>query len=249
MAYTLQEAKIHLADETTLNASFYRNPDSDTCIITCYGLLSHRCSKKQLLLLEKCKEYSNFLCFDFKGHGRDKYNPKTTIRGRLEDLSAAIDHASDELGVKKIGLFGTSFGCYISALKAIEDDRVEAMVLIAPFLPPDLLTDEELNGDTYEIILGNNTYIFEKAFLNSLREHGSQTIEVKRPTLVIGGKEDKLVRIEDMDHFYNEHLKGDKYFLKIDGADHAITNPPHRKIAIEASVDWFNKHLSQHSFV
>ena len=246
MTYTLKEVKIPAVDGQLLDASFYRNPDSDTCIITCYGLLSHRCSKKQLLLLEKCKEYSNFLCFDFKGQGKDKYNPKTTIDTRLEDLSAAIDYASDKLDVENIGLFGTSFGCYISALKAMEDDRVEAMVLIAPFLPAELLTDKELNGKNYKINLGNKTYTFEEEFLKSLREQGSETIEVECATLVIGGKEDELVGIKYMRKFYNEHLTGEKEFTEIDGADHAITDIYDRMIAIKASADWFNKHLSQH---
>ena len=244
MTYTLEKAEIRLADGNILDASFYRNPDSDSCITTCYGLLSYGGSKKQLDLLEECGKFSNFLCFDFKGQGKDKYNSKTTIRGRLEDLSAAIDYASDELGVQNIGLFGTSFGCYISALKAAQDNRVKAMVLIAPFLPRELLTDEELNGNTYEIELNNKTYTFEKAFLKSLREHGSKITKVKCPTLVIGGREDELVDIKDMHQFYNEHLTGEKEFIEIDHGNHAITDIYDRMIAIEASADWFNKHLS-----
>ncbi len=247
MVYTREEVKIPAVDGQLLDASFYWDRDSAICIITCYGLLSYGGSDKQRRLRYECP-YGNSW-FNNRGEGKNKHNPKTTIENRLEDLTTVMDYAYEEIDVEKIGLFGTSFGCYISALKAMEDDRVKAMVLIAPFPPKKLLTDEELNGDTYEITLGNNTYTFEEEFLKSLREHGSETIEVKRPTLVIGGKEDELVDIKNMRKFYNEHLTGEKDFLKIDGADHAITDPPHRKIAIEASVDWFNKHLSQHSFV
>ncbi len=245
MVYTLQEAKIPAVDGQLLDASFYWDRDSRICIITCYGLLSYGGSDKQRRLRYECP-YGNSW-FNTRGQGKNKHNPKTTIENRLEDLTTVMDYAYEELDIENIGLFGTSFGCYISALKAMEDDRVKAMVLIAPFPPKKLLTDEELNGDTYEITLGNNTYIFEKAFLDSLKEHGSQTIDVTCATLVIGGKEDELVDIKDMHNFYNEHLTGEKYFLEIPRADHAITNPPHRERAIKASADWFNKHLSQHS--
>ena len=247
MTYTLQEAKIPAVDGQLLDASFYWDKDSGVCVITCYGLLSHAGSDKQRRLRYECIHGNSW--FDHRGHGKNKYNPRTTIPSRVEDLSAVMDYAYEELDVEKVGLFGTSFGCYISALKAMEDDRVRAMVLIAPFLPAELLTDKELNGKNYKINLGNNTYTFEEKFLKSLREHGSQEIAVTCPTLVIGGKEDELVDIRDMHNFYNEHLTGEKYFLEIVGADHAITDPDHRKTAIKASANWFNKHLSQHSFV
>ena len=101
-------------------------PGSDSCIIMSHGLLSNKDSVKYIVLGEACEKFGfNAIRFDFRGCGESEGRiGDTTITKRMADLNAMIDYAFNELGVNKIGLFGSSLGGYLSLIKSNQEPRI-----------------------------------------------------------------------------------------------------------------------------
>jgi alpha/beta superfamily hydrolase len=85
------------------------------------------------------------LRFNFRGVGRSEGKFADGI-GEQEDAKAALEFlsAAEKVNPKEIGLAGYSFGTLVAAPVALQNDHVQALALVSPFLPPQYW--EQLKG-------------------------------------------------------------------------------------------------------
>ncbi len=214
-------------------------PDGENppCVIASHGLLSSKESEKYIALGERISsEGMAMLRFDFRGIGESEGSEEdNTVSKKIADLSAAVDFVRSYTGLgESVALIGSSLGGFISLIKTSVDERVKATVVWAtPHHLDDLKSKER----------DESTPLPPEAFFEDLPRHRLLPLlsKVSR-CMVIHGEEDELVPVEQAwEVFY--HLAEPKEIHVIEKANHRLTDPAHRRRAIELSVGWFKKYL------
>ncbi len=202
-------------------------PDSDSCIIMSHGLLSNKDSVKYIVLGETCEKFGfNAIRFDFRGCGESEGRiGDTTVTKRMSDLNAMIEYAFNELGVNRIGLFGSSFGGYLSLLKSNLEPRIKAVVCISsPYSMLNLIDKADISQGYMEI---DNVRI-AGTFFDDLETNDTQLenglAKISSPVLLFQGDRDTLVPV---DHAFKifETLTAEKDLKILSGAEHLIISP------------------------
>ena len=205
---------------------------ASTCVITCHGLYSSKDSEKYVSIARRfCGEGLAVLRFDFRGCGESGgLFEDTSLTGRMEDLEGAL-HFVQEQGYESVGVMGSSLGGTVAVLAAAKDRRVKALVTWAtPCHLDELFRGEGIKG------------------LERLRQDVSKydvvkaVKEVHCPVLIVHGSLDEQVPLAHAEVLYKNANKP-KNIEIIKGADHRLTNPIHRRKAIELTLDWFKKYL------
>lgn len=207
------------------------------CVIASHGLLSSKDSEKYIALGHRMSEEGMaMLRFDFRGIGESEGGEEdNTVSKKLVDLSSAIHFVRSYPGLgNRMGLVGSSLGGFLSLIRASRDEEIRAVVVWAtPFHMDDLESKEG----------SEETPLPPEAFFEDLPKHRLLPLLPRVSNcLVIHGEEDELVRIEQAYGIFR-HLSLPKEIHVIGGADHRLTDPEHRKRAIDLTVDWFKKYL------
>ena len=207
---------------------------ASTCVITCHGLYSSKDSEKYVGIARRfCGEGLAVLRFDFRGCGESVGRfEETSLTGRMEDLEDALDFVQQQ-GCESVGLMGSSLGGTVAVLTAAKDERVKALVTWAtPCHLDELFRGEGIKG------------------LEKLRQDVSRYDVVKAvkgvhcPVLIIHGSLDEQVPLSHAEFLY-ENAKEPKDIQIIKGGDHRLTDPSHRRRAVELTLDWFKKYLTK----
>jgi dipeptidyl aminopeptidase/acylaminoacyl peptidase len=207
---------------------------ASTCVITCHGLYSSKGSEKYVGIARRfCGEGLAILRFDFRGCGESAGRfEETSLTGRMEDLEDALDFVQEQ-GCESVGLIGSSLGGTVAVLTAAKDKKVKALVTWAtPCHLDELFRGEGIEG------------------LEKLRQDVSRYDVVKAvkeahcPVLIIHGSLDEQVPLSHAEILY-ENAKEPKDIQIIKGGDHRLTDPSHRRRAVELTLDWFKKYLSK----
>ncbi|MDI6764801.1 MAG: alpha/beta fold hydrolase [Thermodesulfobacteriota bacterium] len=207
------------------------------CVIASHGLLSSKDSEKYIALGHRMSEEGMaMLRFDFRGIGESEGGEEdNTVSKKLVDLSSAIHFVRSYPGLgNRMGLVGSSLGGFLSLIKASRDEEIRAVVVWAtPFHMDDLESKEG----------SEERPLPPEAFFEDLPKHRLLPLLPRVSNcLVIHGEEDELVPIEQAYGIFR-HLSLPKEIHVIGGADHRLTDPEHRKRAIDLTVDWFKKYL------
>jgi pimeloyl-ACP methyl ester carboxylesterase len=237
--------ELDIAGEELIGVFHRGQKAPETCIIMCHGLVSSKDSIKYLSVAERCEHLEfSALRFDFRGCGESGGRiENTTVTKRLEDLNAVIEYLTQEIGIGKLGLFGSSLGGYISLLTASQDSRVKALVCIAsPFSMMELIAPENLQRGYIEL----DGIRIEGTFFNDLERNDKQMqeglLKIKSPVLLFQGDIDTLVPVTHANKIYDK-LNCDKDLKILQGAGHLIINPFHLEFIIKNSIEWFEKFL------
>ncbi len=207
------------------------------CVIASHGLLSSKESEKYIALGERISgEGMAMLRFDFRGIGQSEGSEEdNTVSKKIADLSAAVDFVRSYPGLgESVGLIGSSLGGFISLIKASMDNTIEATVAWAtPHHLDDLKTKER----------DESTPLPPEVFFEDLPRHRLLPLLTRvSHCMVIHGEKDELVPVEQAwEIFY--HLAEPKEIHVVEEANHRLTDPGHRRRAIELSVGWFKKYL------
>jgi dipeptidyl aminopeptidase/acylaminoacyl peptidase len=202
------------------------------CVVTCHGLISSKDSEKYVGIGRRfCGQGITVLRFDFRGCGESGGRfEDTSLTGRMEDLESALDFVQEQ-GYGSIGVMGSSLGGTVSILVAAKDKRINALVTWAtPCHLDELFRGEEIKG-------------FKK-----LRQDVSKYDVVKAvkdvhcPILIVHGSLDEQVPLSHAKILY-ENANEPKDIQIIDGADHRLTDPVHRRRAVELTLNWFKEYL------
>lgn len=214
------------------------------CVVTCHGFLSSKDSKKYVRIeREFTRNGIGVLRFDFRGCGDSEGRfEDTTLSGRISDLEAILDFL--EPHTDSIGLFGSSLGGCVAALTS-RDKRVEATVVLStPFYLTELFSQYAKSFEEkgyYE----TPEFRIKKEFWDDLQTYQPEKAaqEVSH-LLVIHGDSDELIPVRHAKGMYR--LASEPKRLEIiKNADHRFTDPAHREEAIDLSLEWFKRYLSE----
>jgi uncharacterized protein len=222
------------------------------CVITSHGYKSNRKSEKwQQVGLRLSLEGIAVLTLDHRGalNGEsDGIFENTTLTARLEDISAAINYASQipEIDSHRLGLMGSSLGG-VDVILA-ENERVKARVILStPFrIPPpsEAMKSAFANNGYWDY--GDGTRIRKEFY----EDHNSYDLiaAVKRetcPLLIIHGNLDETVPRHHSTVIFESAGSKIKDLKMVDGADHSFSELEKLNQALGYAFDWFKKYLGK----
>lgn len=206
------------------------------CVVACHGLSASKESDKYLMLGAELPAAGYALArFDFRGCGESSGREEdTTIATRIEDVAAVVkllgrhEHLSGE-----VGLLGSSLGGFVAAhVAAARGNDTPLVTWNAPSNLFDLANDERHDGRGIGV-----------PFFMELATHRYDSTPAGIPRhLVIQGEADDVVEVE---HGAVLHSRAAEPcdLIVIPGADHRLTDPAHRRQAVDASLAWFRRFL------
>jgi fermentation-respiration switch protein FrsA (DUF1100 family) len=114
------------------------------------------------------------------------------------------------------------------------DQAIRAVVIWAtPFHLDDLKSNKGTEGHPLP----------DEAFFEDLPKHRLLPLLPKvSKCMVIHGEKDELVPVDQAWEIFHS-LGAPKEIHVIEGADHRLTDPAHRRRAMELSAEWFKKYL------
>ncbi len=166
--------------------------------------------------------------------------------GDFKDIMTGIDYIVKELKIadeNKIGIFGGSYGGYMTNWAITQTDRFKAAVSIfgifnlitdysnsyLPSWEPDYLGDYYWNN--LKIYLERSPFYYVK--------------NIKTPVLIMHGDEDQNTFISNSKEMYQalKHLGKTVEFVRYPREGHGFREPNHRIDEFYRCLTWFNKYL------
>ena len=115
----------------------------ERAVVLCHPHPLHGGSMETKLVARTARRLSESgyqtLRFNFRGVGQSE-GTWDDGNGERDDVVAALDYISDRLGSARLALFGFSFGAALGLDVGCRDERVEALIAVAPAvqrLPPE----------------------------------------------------------------------------------------------------------------
>jgi len=210
-------------------------------VVTSHGFFSSKDSDKFINIGERfSKNKMAVLRFDFSGCGEsDGKIEDTTLSQRIMDLQSVLNFLRKEFSLTKgVGLLGSSLGGCVSILTAAKISEIKALITLAT--PAHFQELSSLNEERYE----SGGERIEKVFTDDEKKHDivSAFKEIDCPVLIVHGDKDEEVPVSHAGILYQE-AKEPKRMEIIKGGNHSLSEDLHRKLAIELSLDWFEKYL------
>jgi esterase/lipase len=234
---------------------FPEGPGPHPGVVLLHGFGGHR-SESHFIFTKQARDLAQHgiaaFRFDFRGSGESEGEfSDVTIEGEISDAITALDYlsAQPEVEAARLGVLGLSMGGAVGACVAGRDVRVKALVLwSAPGKLLDVMTKEASSphrsvstlDDGFDIggLIVGSGFVGDVFTVNPLEEIAKFT----GPTLVIQGTADQSVPPENAQVFFDT-VPGEKEIKWIEGADHVYSSIPWEREVINASTDWFVKHL------
>ena len=206
------------------------------CVIASHGLAASKDSDKYLQLVDRLCEVALACCrYDFRGSGEsDGKYAETTVRGRVDDLRAVMAYlrALPAIDTSRLGLFGSSFGGFVSHFAAGEEP-VSAVVTWAT--PATLAGMGRLKS---EEVTSLGPAFFAELAGGEYREAPEGVAKI----LIIHGDQDDLVPVHHAKLLW-ERARDPKGLVILEGGDHRFSDPTLRQRAFDHTVEWFLEHL------
>ncbi len=189
--------------ETTLQALFFPNPDSDKVIVYFHGNGWHLYIRVPAGI--KLSEAGNVFILSYRGYGKSEGEPSEN--GVYEDAEAALRYVREELQFEPADtyIYGRSLGAAIAVEVAQRQDYA-GLILVAPFLSGEAMAEK--------VGLG---------WLPGLEQPFHSVDKVRNiasPALFIHGTHDRVVPFEQGRALYEAYLSPNKTFKTIEGAGH-----------------------------
>lgn len=210
-------------------------------LLCCHGLLSHKDSRKLVAVGELMSANGMAVVrFDFSGCGESPAWGGPLLKARLADLRAVVGHVLEQpWSDGSLGLFGSSMGGYLALLLASRGDY-RAQALVCWSTPFDLQRVQTVVQRSEELrqrlTLGRQDAGFEGL--------GAPMSLVELPALegalLIHGQRDEAVPWRDAVRIYRR-LGEPRRLLLLENADHRLTDPDSRELALRASLDWLRE--------
>jgi len=199
-----------VAGQDTLEAWWMETNEDEPkgIVILCHGYGS---CKSQLLPATYWFLTQGYDClsFDFVGHGGSSGDITTIGFQEAEQVKSIVEYVKKEYPSQPRILFGSSMGS-VAVLKAVHDDPVElasmALILECPFgsLRQAILSRFKLmHIPSYGIA---DLLLFWGGVQHGFRGHSHNPVEyaknIEMPTLIIYGKQDPKVAVEEVEKIY-----------------------------------------------
>ena len=204
-------------------------------VVLCHGLFSSMASEKFALLAAMlCRSGIAALRFDFSGCGASTGSiADTTVSRRLQELEAVVGFADSHaaLGCDS-ALMGSSLGGFVGLLFAARRP-FKALSLWAT--PHDLAVIKD-NIPAQEL------QRLKPDFFTDAADYRLDARHSDIPMQIIHGTHDEIVPVSHADRLCSRDNPRHQCVI-IPGADHTISNPEHRKEALDKCCAWFQQHL------
>jgi uncharacterized protein len=211
-------------------------------VVCCHGLLSSKDSSKYLAIGKNLSHAGLAVVrFDFSGCG-ESVAPllDTLLNTRMRDLQATLDYVQKQPWTSgQLGLLGSSLGGYLALLAAARTDQVGAVVCWATPFDLDKVQKILTSAHTPPQLLSQGMEVGRPVNLSGLPA-------ISR-VLVVHGQRDKTVSWQEGLQLYRR-LGEPKQLLLLEDGDHRLLDPAYRKLAIQASLDWFCRHLNSKAY-
>ncbi|HST80678.1 MAG TPA: alpha/beta fold hydrolase [Kineosporiaceae bacterium] len=179
------------------------------------------------------------LRFDFRAHGQSGGRAdQLTLAGIVNDIRAAHDFLSENVGSESVNLLGASFGGGLSLYYAgVYGDRVARLILINPLLNYKRRLIDEKNYwnedrispeasarlDEEGVLPHSPTFMLNRPLINEMFylnpiDHLSS---VKTPTLVFHGTKDTFIPFASSEYAVKQ-LKAKSVLVPIEGGQHGV---------------------------
>lgn len=179
------------------------------------------------------------LAFDFRGCGEsDGKFPDQTQRMGIDDARAGLEFLlSQNVDKNRIGVMGTSFGGFVTAIIVPEFEFIKSIVLRVPAIFPEEIMDINVEE------IRKYDYIEKEKWLNSVAYDGIS--KFKGDLLVIQSENDDVVHDWIVKNYYDRAINASKKELFVQkGAGHSLhATPDSLKEFYELTFNWFLKTL------
>lgn len=205
-------------------------------VICCHGLLSSKDSSKFAAIAEDlCQSGFAVVRFDFSGCGETQAILDDSLIGsRRRDLLAVMGFVQrQEWNNGHLGMMGSSLGGYL-ALLAAAASGVRAIVCWATPFELSKLSAAIENGGLPTRIVPVSGQLGEPQDLTGLPPLTG--------VLVVHGESDATVHWSAATEIYRR-MADPKQLLLFEQADHRFVDPAYRRMAIQATTEWFRNHL------
>jgi pimeloyl-ACP methyl ester carboxylesterase len=207
-------------------------------VVACHGLGASKDSDKYLMLGAELPAAGYALArFDFRGCGESTGRENdTTVATRIEDVDAVLTLLGRHERLSgDFGLLGSSMGGFVALhVAARRGAGLPVITWNAPANLFDLANDEreERPGIGVPFLMELATHRYEMA-PGGVPRH-----------LAIQGEADDVVPVE---HGAVLHARAAEPcdLIIIPGADHRLTDPGHRRVAVDASLAWIRRFLPE----
>jgi pimeloyl-ACP methyl ester carboxylesterase len=204
------------------------------CVLACHGLGASKDSDKYLMLGEALPRVGLALArFDFRGCGESTgAESDTTVATRIEDATAMLERLAKHPRLDgRVGLLGSSMGGFVALhVAAARADGTPVVTWNAPSDFTAMKRPDEPSG------LGDAFFADVAA-----GRYASTPTGVTRH-LAVQGEADDVVPPAHA-RVLHERAAPPRWLVTIPGADHRLSDPRHRRAALEASVTWLLKFL------
>lgn len=230
-------------------------------VLICSGFAGNKCGKFRLFVTlgkELAKRGIAVFRFDYRGAGDSEGEfSDITLEGEISDVETCIKFldADPLIDSLRIGLLGKSLGGVVSVLFASRSSKIKSLALWAPVFKAkpwqevweSYQSNKPLDTKQQEIIKDLPSIFPNSEFLNQFfaLDLKKELIKLKDiPLLHIHGKKDQVVKIEHTKE-YEKVRNGldNSHFVYLAESDHDFSNLQEQKIAIEETVQWFQKTL------
>jgi dipeptidyl aminopeptidase/acylaminoacyl peptidase len=193
--------------------------DAPTILLT-HGLLENKRSMLHLVPWLHNAGY-NVMLFDFRGHGQSAKQPTTIGRKEVLDVQAALDWLEAEGVGERVGGLGMSLGAAALVNTAVQDDRLDALVLDSLFAnwdDTDFAKDYRLPPDWLVPGVPNPVELMPNVHVPVFFIHGTADILTKVDhayRLYNAANEPKQLWINDSGHAWSSWTYPDLYREKV----------------------------------
>lgn len=230
-------------------------------VLICSGFAGNKCGKFRVFVTlgkELAKRGIAVFRFDYRGAGDSEGEfSDITLEGEINDVEICLKflQSNPYIDPSRIGLLGKSLGGVVSVLTASRTQNIKSIALWAPVFKAKPWQDvwdsyqaeQPLDLKQQEIIKDLPALFPNLEFLNQFFTLDLEKELIKLnsiPLLHIHGEKDRVVKIEHSKEYetVRNGLDNSRFVYLAEG-DHDFSNLKEQKIAIEETVQWFQKTL------
>ncbi len=242
------------AGERTTMVLAEPDTQTDKVVLLCHGFMSDNESSTNMDLTKRLLPKNIATCrFDFDGHGAHPRPLQEMLMTRCLNQVDAILKGLSEQGYSKIGLLGSSFGGLIAIHAAARHPIVSVVALKCPVSNYPPLWRDRLGEAGMRMWKENNLLTFsspdgrarlEYSYYEDLLNYDTyqDAATIKVPILIVHGDADEDVPISQSEALFDA-LQCEKYFERVEGADHPFSKDEDFEHMLSRVEDWFTLKL------
>ena len=222
-------------NDIDLNGWWIPSDKKDVAIVWVHGLDSERSGGEgKLEMIKEINELGySVLTFDLRGHGESGEAPLGLGVREKEDVDGAIKFLSNERDIKKIGLWGISYGAVAVIDSGINEPNLDAEIvgIIADtpyFSVLELLTKEVADrtpipkfvADILKFGIIQSGKILQDMDINDVPDSMANNNKISYPILIISCKTDERVPESHPSRVYSFSKESSEYYVFDKCEDH-----------------------------